>query len=575
MLDEDEDIDAAEARTAVAELAPNTLIGPFRIVRLLGTGGMAAVYEAHEAPLGREVALKVLPPQFLHGETFVTGFTREAHNHASLEHPSIVPIYASGIDAGIPWISMRLLTGGTLSTLLVAGSLGIERTARILRSVADALDYAHARGFVHRDVKPSNILLDQAGRAYLSDFGLARLVEEGGGRTTRTALAGTPHYMAPERILPQAARTPPGTAAKSSRADPGCDIYSLGVVAYEMLTGTTPFHGDSPVAVLMQHVKDPVPAPAQTLVPAPVFVVLKRALAKDPADRWPTAGAFVTALETAIAAPVMQRPVRPISPRVAAAVAAISLTTALVALLWPAGGRVPRPPSSGRIVPVTDSSLPRDSSPASDSSPPAPPIPAAGPEATAGRASGSEALVPARRPRAASRSPGVPLVDGAPLAAPSPSTISAEVDPPPESPGGGSRRVESAPAVSPEAAPTPVSPERPVVEDRAQVAAAPPAAAPTSTPPPSDVVTQPVLVFTVRPTYPPLARAAQIQGDVELEAVVGPDGRVSEVRILRSAHPVLDQAARSAVLQYRYTPGLRNGVPDTFTVQTTVRFQLK
>jgi TonB family protein len=538
-LKEDDDLDASPDR---AGLLPGTMLGPFRIVGLLGKGGMASVYEAYEAPLDRVVALKVLPPEFLHDETFAKRFTQEARIVASLEHANIVPIYASGIDAGIPWISMRLLTGGSLVTLLGRGGLDITRSTQILRGVAEALDYAHARGVIHRDVKPSNILLDEAGHVCVSDFGLARLMERGEGLTRTGSVAGTPHYMAPEQAL--------GLAI-----DHRCDIYSLGVVAYEMFTGTTPFRGDSPVAVLMQHVHDPLPVPARTLVPDALFAVLKQALAKDPRDRWPSAGAFVAALETGAAESPLSRTVRPIAPRVVAAVSAAALAGVAVALLWPSTAPAP-----------TQASPPIETAPVQETSPPAV---VASPETTTQPERVPEAVTPSRRPTtAASRTPDpLPVQETSPAALNPPSTTEVRPPEPPSTP----QEVASPPSINPEAAaPTPVAPEPSIVERSTPVVATPIPETPAGA-----VVTQPVRIRAVNPTYPPVARAAQIQGDVLLHAVVGPDGRVTRAEILRSVHPVLDEAARRAVLQYRYTPGLRNGVPDTFTVQITVSFRLQ
>jgi serine/threonine-protein kinase len=267
-----------------AVLSPGSLVGPFEIVRLLGTGGMAVVYEAYEAALARVVALKILPPHLLHDETFAARFTREARVAASLEHPNIVPIYASGIHEGLPWMSMRLLMGGSLAGVLDSGPVGFDRAARILRDVAEALDYAHARGVIHRDVKPSNVLLDETDRACLSDFGLAHLAEAREPLSRSGTIAGTPSYMAPEQ-------------GQALPLDHRCDIYSLGIVAYEMLTGHVPFEGASPVAVLLQHARQPVPVPLTLVVPGPRFRVLAKALSKSPEARWASAVEFVTALE--------------------------------------------------------------------------------------------------------------------------------------------------------------------------------------------------------------------------------------------------------------------------------------
>ena len=300
---------------------------------------MATVYEAREAPpLERTVALKVLPPEFLHHESFRARFEHEAKLVAGLEHPGVVPIYASGIDEGLPWMSMRLMRDGSLAALLGRG-LGIERTTRVLRGVAEALDYAHARGVLHRDIKPHNILLDATGRGCLSDFGLARLLERPEAWTATGTVAGTPHYMSPEQGLGQP-------------IDRASDLYSLGVVAYEMLTGVTPFRGDSPVAIGKKHVDEALPVPARELVPGAVFGVLQKGLAKRSADRWPSAVAFVDALEKAGAvspSTVHRR-------QTAAAVSLLVIAATAVAGLWVAAPRPgPRPCFAAALSDVRDS----------------------------------------------------------------------------------------------------------------------------------------------------------------------------------------------------------------------------
>jgi len=262
--------------------------GAYRIVEPLGRGGMASVYKAYEAALDRYVALKVLPGEFLHDETFAERFKREAKVVARLEHPNIIPIHAFGIEGGIPWMAMRLISGGALSGLLPRGRLPPERIITILRGVADALDYAHGKGVVHRDVKPQNILLDEAERVYLADFGIAKMVEGSGALTQTGMITGTPQYMAPEQ-------------ATGQPVDQRVDIYALGVVAYEMLTGRVPFAADTPVAVLMKHVTEPMPIPPPSAVPEPLVRALLKSLAKKPDERWPSAGAFVSALEQGLA----------------------------------------------------------------------------------------------------------------------------------------------------------------------------------------------------------------------------------------------------------------------------------
>jgi serine/threonine-protein kinase len=269
-------------------LASGATFGAYRIVEPLGRGGMASVYKAYEAALDRYVALKVLPGEFLHDETFAERFRREAKVVARLEHPNIIPIHAFGIEGGIPWMAMRLISGGALSSLLRGGRLTHERIITILRGAADALDYAHGKGVVHRDVKPQNILLDEAERVYLADFGIAKMVEGSGALTQTGMITGTPQYMAPEQ-------------ATGQPVDQRVDIYALGVVAYEMLTGRVPFAADTPVAVLMKHVTEPMPIPPASTVPEPLVRALLKGMAKKPEERWSSAGAFVRALEQGLA----------------------------------------------------------------------------------------------------------------------------------------------------------------------------------------------------------------------------------------------------------------------------------
>src|SRR5688500_304494 len=248
---------------------------------------MASVFKAYEPGLDRYVALKVLPAQSVQDEASAERFRREAKVIARLEHPNITPIHNFGIDgpSQIPWLAMRLISGGTLSSRLTM-RMTPQRAVSILRGVADALDYAHAKGVMHRDVKPANILLDEAGRVYLADFGIARLVEGATALTAAGLITGTPAYMAPEQ-------------ATGLTVDHRVDIYALGVVAYEVLAGKVPFVADNAIDVLMKHVQSPVPVIPE--LPLPVMEALQRALAKKPQDRWESAGALVNALEATIA----------------------------------------------------------------------------------------------------------------------------------------------------------------------------------------------------------------------------------------------------------------------------------
>ncbi len=280
-------------------LIAGATLGPYRILEPLGRGGMASVYKAYEAALDRYVALKVLPAEFLHDPTFAERFRREARSTAKLEHPNIIPMYASGIDEGVPWMSLRLVAGGTLSSLLKRGRLDPRQAVAVLSGVAGALDYAHSQGFVHRDVKPQNVLIDEAGHVYLADFGIARMVEGASALTQTGVVSGTPQYMAPEQ-------------GRGEAIDHRVDIYALGIIAYEIFTGCVPFTADTPVAVLMKHIMDPIPLPKPGEMPEALLRPLMKCLDKDPKARWSTGMAFVQALGKGFEE---SRPVAPPSPR--------------------------------------------------------------------------------------------------------------------------------------------------------------------------------------------------------------------------------------------------------------------
>jgi serine/threonine protein kinase len=326
-------------------LASGTSFGPYEIIEPLGKGGMASVYKAYEAALDRHVALKVLPGEFLHDQDFSERFNREARLIAKLEHPNIIPIYNFGIDQAshTPWISLRLISGGALSSSIKQRRLGLDRVVDIIQGAASALDYAHSRGVVHRDVKPQNILLDEAGRVYLADFGIAKMFEGTSALTQAGMITGTPQYMAPEQ-------------ATGQQLDNRADIYALGVVAYEMLTGRVPFTADTPIAVLMKHVQDPLPLPSPDDVPGGMALALVKALAKAPGDRWPTATEFADALrkgmqEALYVAPDL-RPEQPTAPSLQAVTArpAMAPTMPPQPMTRPAPPVVPPPPPRAGFV---------------------------------------------------------------------------------------------------------------------------------------------------------------------------------------------------------------------------------
>ena len=272
--------------SARVNLEPGTSFGAYRIVAALGRGGMGVVYRAHERALDRHVALKVLTPEFLHDPSFAERFRQEARLAARLEHPHVVPVHAFGIEAGRPWMALRLMAGGSLADRLKEGPLAPARAASLLAEVASALDHAHERGIVHRDVKPANVLLDETGRAYLADFGIARLLEGSSLATASGLVQGTPSYMAPEQ-------------ASGGKPGPPADVYALAVMAFECLSGRLPFTGTTPVAILMKHISEPVPELSSAEVAPELAAVLRRGLAKAPGERWPSPGSFARALEHA------------------------------------------------------------------------------------------------------------------------------------------------------------------------------------------------------------------------------------------------------------------------------------
>jgi serine/threonine protein kinase len=258
----------------VTDLTGRTL-GPYQLVERIGEGGMAVVYKGYQAPLGRYVAIKVLRGELTRDASFVTRFRREALAVAKLDHPNILHVYDAGVIDGVYYIAMGYTAGGSLRDQVDRGPLEVDLAVSIAAQLADALDHAHEQGLVHRDVKPSNILLSPNMRPLLADFGIARLLHEA-SRLTRTGVSiGTPEYMAPEHALMQP-------------IDGRTDLYALGAVLYEMLCGEVPFTAATAVVTLYRHVND-VPQPLRQRngdVPNWLEGVVDRALAKRPQDRY-------------------------------------------------------------------------------------------------------------------------------------------------------------------------------------------------------------------------------------------------------------------------------------------------
>jgi serine/threonine-protein kinase len=277
---------------------PDSLIGQrlehYDIEQLLGVGGMAHVYLARDTLLGREVAIKALAPEFLTHAAAIERFRREAQRVAALEHPHIAPVLHMIEEGHHLYLVMPLFVESLRERLQRAQRLEMAEAVRLVSEVGSALAIAHAQGLVHRDVKPGNILLDQEGRAFLCDFGVACMAKVTDDAETLTLAGsglpvGTPLYMAPEQL-------------RGDELDHRADIYALGVVLYQALTGRTPHTGNSLIAIATSALTDPIAPPSalNSEVPAPVERVILRALSRRPADRYPNVARFVEALQTAV-----------------------------------------------------------------------------------------------------------------------------------------------------------------------------------------------------------------------------------------------------------------------------------
>ncbi len=272
-------------------------VGPYEIVEYIGQGGMATIYKAHQTTLDRFVALKVIHPVLKNDEAFLNRLNREASIIAKLNHPNIVTVYDFSEFEGMPFLVLRYIEGRTLKEVLQQQRLGMRSILRIIRPVADALAYAHSRGVLHRDVKPSNILIDRDGHVYLTDFGLARLAHSSETTSSHDMMIGSPHYISPEQ-------------AKSEPVDARTDIYSLGIILYEMFTGQVPFSAETPYATILAHINEEPRAPRMLnpKIPAAVEQVVLKSIAKDPKDRYSSVREMMRALENAARGPMEETP---------------------------------------------------------------------------------------------------------------------------------------------------------------------------------------------------------------------------------------------------------------------------
>ena len=281
------------SNVAGSALAPGTTVAGYRIEALIGRGGMGAVYRASEEGLGRKVALKVIAPELAQDERFRERFLRESRIAASLDHPHVIPIYQAGDEDGLLFLAMRYVEGSDLAKVVAEnGALEPKRAVDLLSQIAEALDAAHEKGLIHRDVKPSNVLIaESAGRehCYLGDFGLTKRTGSLSGVSVAGEIVGTLEYVAPEQITGNA-------------LDERADVYSLGCVLYECLTGQSPFPRATDVALLWAHVhEEPTPpSKARDDLPKELDTVLTRALAKEPGRRYRSAGELLAATRSAL-----------------------------------------------------------------------------------------------------------------------------------------------------------------------------------------------------------------------------------------------------------------------------------
>src|ERR1700758_1264815 len=369
------------------DAADGTPFGRYRLIELLGRGGMGEVWRAHDTATKRIVAIKLLPPHLAGDKTFVQRFRREAEAAAQLNNPHIIPIHYYGEIDGRLYVDMRLIEGCDLQAVLAEGPLEPGRAVRIIEQVAKALHAAHKVGLVHRDVKPSNILLDEDDFAYLIDFGIAR----GADQTSLTSagnVIGSWHYMAPERM-------------EAHEADARADIYALTCVLYECLTGKPPFPGDTLESQVVGHISTPPPRPSITgpEVPAAFDAVVTKGMAKDPDERYPTTNELARAAREASTVPFAGPLSAPAPPNVPAhsgppTPPPTPPAPPLTPPAMPSAGVPPTPqPAYAGPYPATPPPFPATPPPFPATPPPFPATPPPFPATTQGRSGGGPVLL--------------------------------------------------------------------------------------------------------------------------------------------------------------------------------------
>jgi serine/threonine protein kinase len=268
---------------------PGDNVGPYQVIEQLGHGGMASVFKAYHAALDRYVALKVLHQAFNEDSTFINRFQREAKVVAKLEHPNIVPVYDFAEHEGRPYLVMKFIEGDTLKARMSAGPLTAKEIEQVVETVGSAVGYAHRQGVLHRDIKPSNVLISNENIMYLADFGLARIAQAGESTLSTDSIMGTPQYISPEQAMGK------------KDLDGKTDVYSFGVMIYEMVVGQVPFNADTPFSIIHDHIYTPLPLPkiVNPNVPDAVQRVLLKALVKDRENRYATVEELIGAFKSA------------------------------------------------------------------------------------------------------------------------------------------------------------------------------------------------------------------------------------------------------------------------------------